>query len=120
MALLKREDILSCVDIATELVSVPEWGGDVMVKAMNGTERDAFEASMVEVRGKQQIMKMDNIRAKLVAKTVVDENGELVFSVGDIEALGRKSSAALDRVFAVSQRLSKLTQADVDDLVKNS
>lgn len=117
--LLTREQILQFDDANYEEVQVPEWGGSVRVKAMNGTERDAFEASLFETRGKQQVMKMDNIRAKLVARTVVDENGQPIFGVGDIEALGKKSAAALDRVFTVSQRLSKITDTDIEELTKN-
>ena len=44
--MLNREAILSSVDLPKELVSVPEWGGDLYVRTLNGTERDAFEASM--------------------------------------------------------------------------
>ena len=32
MALLTREDILNYNDIKTEIVPVPEWGGEVKVK----------------------------------------------------------------------------------------
>ena len=37
--------------------------------------------------------------------------------VADIAALGRKSSAALNRVFEAAQKLSGLTDEDVDELV---
>ena len=120
MKALTREDILNCEDIKIEVVNVPEWGGCVSVKAMTGQERDAFEASIVEVRGTAQSFKLENIRSKLVSKTVVDpETKKPLFTVGDIEALGKKSAAALDRIFSVSQKLSKITSADVEELAKN-
>lgn len=120
MKYLKRDEILSCDDLKTLEVSVPEWAGTVVVKAMTGQERDAFEASIVEMKGSTQSYKFENIRAKLVAKTVIDpETKEPMFTVGDIEALGKKSAAALDRIFAVSQRLSKITEKDVEELIKN-
>lgn len=37
-----------------------------------------------------------------------------------MKALGRKSAAALDRVFAAGQRLNGLTNQDVDELAGNS
>lgn len=118
MGYLKRDEILNADDLKTEIVSVPEWGGDVMIKMMTGKERDSFEASCVGVNGKT--VNMDNIRAKLVAKTVIDpETKEPMFTTADIEALGKKSSAALDRIFTVSQRLSKITEQDVEELAKN-
>ena len=120
MNYLKREQILSFDDLKTEEVDVPEWGGTVVIKMMSGKERDAFEASIVEMKGSKQSYKFENIRAKLVQKTVIDpETKALMFTVGDIEALGNKSAAALDRVFSVAQKLSKITSEDVEELAKN-
>lgn len=117
---LTRNDILSATDCKTQIVEVPEWGGEVEVKAMSGQERDEWESAMFSLDGKDIKINKDNIRAKLVAKTVVDENGKLMFSDADIAALGQKSSAALDRVYQVSQKLSALTPQDIDELAKNS
>ena len=120
MTFLTRDLILNHDDIKYEVVDVPEWGGSVMIKTMTGTERDAFEASLVELKQGGRNIKIDNIRAKLVAKTVVDpDTKQLLFSVADIETLGRKSAAALDRTFSVSQRLSKITESDIEELEKN-
>lgn len=116
---LSRDQILNKPDLLTEVVSVPEWGGDVMVKAITGAQRDQYEASLFA--GAKNTRNYTNIRAKLVAISIVDEKTEKpLFSLGDIEALGNKSAAGLDKVFTVAQRLSGLTQADVDELAKNS
>ena len=118
MKKLTREQILNADDIKTEIIEVPEWGGSVTIKMMTGKERDAFEASIMGAKGKN--ITLENIRAKLVAKTVIDpETKELMFSLGDIETLGTKSAAALDRIFSASQKLSKITESDVDELTKN-
>lgn len=118
MAKLTRDQILNVQDLSTEIVDVPEWGGEVTVKAMTGLERDAFEGSLMGTSGS---VKIDNIRAKLVQKTVVDEEtGKQLFSVADIEMLGGKSAAALDRIFTVARKLSGLSEDDVAALEKNS
>lgn len=117
---LTREQILGAEDLETEVVDVPEWGGQVLVRGMTGTERDAFEASIVEMRGKQSRVDMRNIRAKLVAKSIVDEEGKLLFSDADVRALGQKSASALDRVFTAAQRVSGISDTDVEELAKNS
>lgn len=121
MEFLKLEDILNANDMVTEIVVVPEWNGQVMVKAMTGTERDAFEASiMTNIGEKNQKMKMDNFRTKLLIKTVIDpETKKPMFTAAHIDALGAKSAAAIDRVFAVAQRLSKISDDDVEELTKN-
>ena len=73
MGLLTKERILAVDDIVTEDVDVPEWGGTVRVRGLSGTERDAFESSMIERRGKKVETNLTNLRAKLVAASVVDE-----------------------------------------------
>ena len=113
---LKRDDILNVKDIAIELVDVPEWGGQVYVKGMTGLERDAFEGSIVETRGKGTRVNMANVRAKLAAQTLCDENGERLFTDADVKELGKKSASALQRVFEVAQRLSGIGEDAVKEL----
>jgi hypothetical protein len=120
MAILTREQILSAADIQSETIPVPEWGGEVIVKALTGKERDQFEASVVDTSGKRTRFKPENIRAKLVALSVVGEDGKRVFSTSDVERLGDKCAAALERVFKVASQLSGITEADIEELEKNS
>jgi hypothetical protein len=117
--LITRKAILEADDIETRRVHVPEWGGDVLVRSMTGAERDAFEATIVQKRGKDYQVNMHNIRAKLAAWTIVDEKGEHLFSEVDVEALSKKSAGALQRIFNVSQELSGITAGDVEELAKN-
>jgi hypothetical protein len=42
-----------------------------------------------------------------------------MFTAGDLEILGSKSAAALDRIFTVSRKLSGLTEEDIEELEKN-
>ena len=119
MALLNKKAILEVKDIEIEQVDVPEWGGHVFVKGMTGMERDTFEASIVQQRGKDARVNMVNIRAKLAAQTICDEEGLRLFNDKDVKALGKKSANALQRVFDVAQRLSGITEDDVDELAEN-
>lgn len=116
---LSRDAILSIDDIQTEEVFVPEWGGSVLVRGMVGHERDAFEATLLKQRGKQQEMDLTDVRAKLAARSIVDEAGALVFTLEDVAALSKKSGAALQRIFNVAQRLSGLSDDDIEELAKN-
>ena len=118
MSALKRDDILNVKDIVIEMIPVPEWGGDVYVKGMSGIERDAFEAAIVETRGKKTKVNMSNVRAKLAAQTICDENGERLFTDADIKELGKKSASALQRVFEVAQRLSGIGDDAVKELAE--
>lgn len=117
--LLGREAILAANDLPTEDVNVPEWGGVVRVRTLTGAQRDAFEAEIVTTNGRKVERNTYNIRAKLVAASVVGEDGKLLFSRADVEALGAKSAAALDRVFDAASRLSGISDEDVQELAEN-
>lgn len=116
MALLSKEQILNVNDKKMELINVPEWGGEVYIATMSGTAKDRFEASCM---GKNGGMNMQNIRAKLVAASIVDEYGKLMFSESEVTKLGQKSAAALDRVFAAAQKLNAIGEDDIEELAKN-
>jgi hypothetical protein len=120
MALLTKDQILKADDLKKETVKVPEWGGDVIVQTMTGAARDDYENSIVDLdaHGKAK-HNLSNIRAKLLAATLVDEKGSIMFKAKDIVALGNKSSAALDRVFGVAQRLNAVSDEDLEELAKN-
>lgn len=117
---LNRDDILSTEDMRHKDVYVEEWGGWVRIRAITGKERDMYEQSLVEGRGRNQRMNMQNARAKLVALSAVDpETGKWVFKTKDIEELGKKNSRPLDTLFDVAMELSGLRQQDIEELTKN-
>lgn len=118
--LLGRDAILTIEDGTWEIVDVPEWKGKVKVRSLTGVERDRIEASMVQTKGKDSQMNLQNLRAKVCAMTIVDKDDNRLFSDADIHALGRRNAAALDRVYTVAQRLSGITKEDAEALAKNS
>lgn len=120
MALLSREAILSAPDLETEDVAVPEWGGTVRVKSLTAAQRDAFEASSIKGKGKNQTVNYANVRARLLALTIVDEDGAPLFEHSDVKALGEKNAGAVDRLFEVASRLSGVGEEDVEELAGNS
>lgn len=118
MAILTRKDILTADDIKRELVPVPEWGGDVYVRGLTGAEVDKFSEASIKQRGKNQVVNMEGIRARLVSMSICDENGKRLFTDADVTALSGKSSAALIRLFKIAQRLSGLGEEDVEELAE--
>jgi hypothetical protein len=116
---LSHDDILKIADITTEEVEVPEWHGSVLVRGLTGKQRDIFESTLLERRGRRMIPNTANIRAKLVAWSVVDDEGNRVFTDAEAEELGEKSAAAVDRIYTVASRLSGLSDEDVEELAEN-
>jgi hypothetical protein len=124
--LLSKNQILEVDDIRYEDVFVPQWDGTVRVKVMTGTERDSYETSLYEFKpgsgNKQGQLKLnrDDMRAKLLARVIVDEKNQRLFCDADIRALGAKSADALDVLFEVAQRLNGLAKGDLEKAEKNS
>lgn len=119
MALLGRDAILNAKDLATKDIPVPEWGGEVRIRSLTAEERDKFEGSLVEMR-KDGTPKRnaENVRARLAALCIVNENGERLFVDADIRALGRKSAVALQRVFNACQEFNGFTENDIEELAQ--
>ena len=115
MSILSKDAILSKEDVKTKQIHIPEWEGDVIISTMSGYARDRFEASVIGKNGGANTI---NIRAKLVASTLVDEQGKLIFSEDDILKLGKKSSTALDRIFEEAQKLNNIGEQEIDELAK--
>lgn len=121
MTALTRDQILAAKDSRTDTVQVPEWGGEVIVRNLSGTERDEFEASIMQQNKKGTlVMRLANARSKLVVAAAVDENGDQLFRDEDVHALGAKSAKALQRVYDAAAELSGLKDEDLEELVGNS
>ena len=119
MGFLTKKKILEADDLLVETVEVTQWGGTVRVRGMSGAERDKLDLWITERRNGETVSRLDNFRAKVLALTLVDEDGKLLFDESDIEALAKKSAIALEQVFNVASRLSGLTIGDLKEIEKN-
>jgi hypothetical protein len=100
-------------------VDVPELHETFTLQGMNGLQRDAFESALVTGVGRRRTVNTQNIRAKLLVQTIIDPmTGELLFSEADADALGQVRADVLDRLFTVAQRLSGVSDKDVEELGK--
>lgn len=114
--MLTRDEILSKTKLKTQVVSVPEWGGDILVSEMSGTKRDAWEQTLQDRDSKGHLV---SPRAKLLIATVVDETGECLFTEKDTDQIGKLSASSLIAICNVAQKLNKLMAEDLEESVKN-
>lgn len=112
MGILSKGSILAADDIKIKYVDVPEWGGKVGLRVISGTARDKFEACYTE-------KDMVNFRVKFLAASLCGEDGELLFSDADIEALGKKSNIVINRLFNEAFAHSAFTGEAIDELGKD-
>lgn len=114
-----REEILAKTALPIEPVPVPEWGMTLRVRTMPVTEKTEFELTCYARNGRNQDDALRVVKEKLVARTVVDDDGNRVFTDDDADGIGRLHPIAVDRLFRVAQRLN-LEVGDVEELAKNS
>lgn len=119
MNYLTRDQMLAPVELPHETVPVPEWQpeGQVEVWTLNGDEKDEFDSYRHEAAKKGPPYHASAIWAAFCIK---DASGARIFTVDDIEPLGKQSSIALDRVFQVALRLNHARVSDIEATEKNS
>ncbi len=122
--MLTREEILSKWS-RLQIEPVIVDGDEVYVRELTASERDAYESSIMNMRigadGTQSFTtNTRDMRARLVAMSLCDEEGTRVFGDDDVAAVGALSAAAIDKVFGIAKRLSAVTDDDLEELVGNS
>lgn len=120
LPIASRADLDSVV-LRTEYVSVPEWGYRVRIRELMGSDRDAYEASIVGTRisGKKNApreLNLLNARARLVARAMIDEGGKRIYQDNEAGRLGQMPAAGLERVYDAVRKLSGITDSDEKEL----
>ena len=111
---LSKTAILAAKDTKlSDPVPVPEWGGDVFVKTLTGTERDAFEDAYAE-------NKMKAFRCRFLVLTLCDDKGQRLFEDADVAELGKKSSVVINRLFEAAWKHNAFTNEAVESLGEGS
>ena len=118
---LSKDQILSANDLPTRTVPVPQWGGDVILKTLNGSEREELERLINEFKSKGKIPGGKAVRAVAAAMSCVDENtGVRLFTNAEIPSLAKKSGAALDLLLDEILDLNGMTPEAAKELEGNS
>ena len=116
--MLTKEQILNANNLETRLVNCPGLGGDVLIRALSASERDLFEQRFRNLKEVEPGVR-ENLRAFFIVHHVVDEaTGNLMFTVDDVEGLGRLPAADMDVLFTHCQELSGFGDDDADELKK--
>jgi hypothetical protein len=113
MPVLDKAAILAASDVKLEMVAVPEWGGEVYIKTLSGTERDLFEDAYSQD-------KMKNFRSRFLTLTLCGKDGERLFADGEVETVGKKSATVINRLFEKAWAFNAFRNEDVEAMGKDS
>lgn len=133
MALLNRNQILEAKDIKTKIISVPEWGGDIMIKQLSAKEYNDITMNMVNIRkmAAKQLSKRNsdenledaineiaikNQKILLLIKSIIDENMKPLFTEADLELLYQKNTNVIDKIIA---EIEELNANSIEETKKN-
>jgi len=121
MAVLSREEILSGRSLKHEDVEVPELGGSVRVYELAPRQRMDFVRWM-KARGVDEgleavdALAIADVRERLVAMSLRDEAGALLFSEDDVPALGAMlSEEVLQRLAERARYMSGMGDAAIEE-----
>lgn len=108
---LTREQIDNADD--AKIIKVKAFGGDVCLKLMSVGDRDSYELKLVEAGGKA----IPDFRSELLARTLCDEKGNLLFP-GDegVEALKKRSSDQMHKLWQAAMKHNALTEEEIKRL----
>lgn len=120
---LTRKDIESAQDIPTEMVSVPEWGGEVRIRKMTGEDRGLWDTHIAKSSKDGQVVDQRDVYAYHCALVMVDESGNRLYDPhkpAEIALLKSKSWTAIQRVYDASRKFSWLDRTSFEEAEKNS
>ena len=102
-----------------EVVTVPQWGGVVHVKRMNGKDYANWETMLHGADFKRDVQPGE-LRASVVICTACDKNGVLMFKPTDLQDLVLADAVPQNIVFDKASDMNGLSEESVKVLEGNS
>ncbi|WP_017602210.1 hypothetical protein [Nocardiopsis lucentensis] len=116
MAFLGRDDILGAEDTEYNEIDCPEWGGMVRIKPLTAMQRARIQGTMAEIyQAKKGYDRLGKSHLQMIAWCVVDEDGKPIFTPGDIDKLGAKNAAPIQRLRDAIMKLSGMDDDAVEE-----
>lgn len=108
---LTREQIERADD--AKIIKAQAWGNEVCVRLMTVGDRDSYELLLVESGGKAP----PDFRSELVARTLCDEKGNLLFP-GDegVKEIKKRSADEIHKLWLVAMKHNALSDEEIKRL----
>jgi hypothetical protein len=121
VVLSKAAFLASANDRKREDVPMPEFGDGAVIPvwAMTARERTTFERQFATSNGKTVDARLQEFRERLLVASCRTDDGQPMFTLEDVAAIGSKDAAIVERLVNAAQRLSGFTQQDIEATVGN-
>ncbi len=112
-----KAEILGAWKFNEERVSLP-GGTTALMREFSGALRDAYEQAMVKVVDGKREADLSNMRAKLVAPCLIDEQtNQPMFTVDELAAA---PASVLEPLWIAAQKINSMGGTSLEDAAKNS
>lgn len=118
MATIGREGILGGLTGRT-FTEVVTRAGTVRLRSMSEGEKRRYQSTLIGTDGKPKKAGMEQSGAALLALSICDESGDLVFTELDVPRLLELNAGDSSRLVEAAQRLNGMGDQE-EDPVKNS
>lgn len=88
-------DYLNTAELPKELVNWPLREGKTFVRVMTGEEKDSYEFAKYKIMDDELQPDLTNITAKLLVRTLCDENGNRLYADDEVKKVAKISSLIL-------------------------
>ena len=103
-------------------VPVPELGGGMVIPVwgMTPRERSAWEDKQTQLNEKQRAKHKLQVRERILVECCRNDEGVQLFTVDQIEQLGKRRGDVIERLVNVALDLSGFSEQDIEKIAKNS
>lgn len=110
------------LDRAKRDVPVPELGVGMVIPiwGMTPRERSAWEDKQSQYSEKQRAKHKLTVRERILVECCRNDDGVQLFTMDQIEQLGKRRGDVIERLVNVALELSGFSDQDLDKLAKNS
>ena len=108
---LTREQIESTKN--AKVINVEAFGGECCLRLMTVGDRDSYEVLLIENGGQV----IPDFRSELVARTLCDEHGELLYPGKDgVEALRKLPADEIHKLWLAAMKHNAMTEEEIRNL----
>ena len=103
-------------------VPVPELGAGMVIPVwgMTPRERSAWEDKQSQLSEKQKAKHKLTVRERILVECCRNDDGVQLFTIDQIEQLGKRRGDVIERLVNVALELSGFSEQDIEKIAKNS